>query len=484
LLLALVATGCSSKRGGNAESLRALHRLSADQSSFGVILDAKTGKALAAVRVNSPIQAAIPDGDGGWYIGGGFIRVNGVLRKRLAHIDRDGRLDPKWKPEANGNGVSVSSLARIGSRLYVAGDFAELNHRPRAHLGAFDVRTGRLNAWRPAERRPYWYDVLLAADGRLLVGGGDCCAETALVALDAKTGSVDSRWRVRVDASALEGGSVRMLSRDGSRIIVSGMIRSIDGVPGSLAAVDAATGRLDPSWRPPAGCCTLLALAAGRDRVYGSINGPAKYQLMALGRNARPNNRWHARVSSTTGFYGAAAAEGLAVAAGRVYATGDFDRINSVRRNGFAALDGATARVLPSWQPRASTVYGSLLAPSRTRLLLGISLARTLRFDFTGLKTYRPVRTLRLVLALSGPGKVRIGLGRSCDVQRWENSSSLRCDGRLLRSLATVSFERAERKRYVHRLGVPPGRYFVHFVPQSLNGVPQPNVQDFPIAVP
>ena len=495
LAVCFVLAACSNAhhRTSNRASLAALRHLTADRANFGVILDAKTGHAVAAFRVNNPIRAAVPDGRGGWYVGGGFIHVDGVLRKRLAHIDRDGRLDPDWKPEANGNGVSVASLARIGSRLYVAGDFARLQHAPRAHVGALDVATGALDAsWRPTDKRPFWNPVLLAADGRLIIGGGACCAEsTALAALDAETGELDPSWRARVDAANLEGGGVSALARAGSNIFVDGIYRSVDDVrrPG-LAAVDAATGRLVRTWRPPSNpkaCpfCWLVAFAAGHGRVYGSVNGPARYRLVALdARSGRVDTRWHARLSATTEIYGGSYAQALAVTHGRVYATGDFGRINGVARNGFAALDPATARVLSSWQPRANGVYGWLLVPSGDRLLLGLSLTRALQFNFAGLKTFRPVRTLRLVLALSGTGRVRIGLGRGCDVQRWEQSSTLRCSGRLLRWLSSVGFEHAGRKRYVHGLHVPPGRYFVRFVPQSPKGVPQPSVQDFPIAVP
>jgi hypothetical protein len=206
LFLVVLASGCSGKRASEPDlkSLRMLDRLSSDQSSFGssfgVILDAKTGKALGAFRVNNGIRTAIADGEGGWYIGGGFIRVNGQLRKRLAHIRGDGTLDPNWRPEVNGNGVSVSSLARIGSRLYVAGDFDQLDRSPRLHLGAINVRTGKLDrGWRPTQSSSLWNAALLPAGHRLIVGGGSCCSEAAssVGALDAETGSVDKSWRPR-----------------------------------------------------------------------------------------------------------------------------------------------------------------------------------------------------------------------------------------------------------------------------------------------
>ena len=484
---ALTAAACGSHErvAAQRESLRKLAHLTADQSNFGVILDAKSGKALAAFRVNNPIRAAIPDGAGGWYIGGGFIHVNGILRKRLAHIGDDGTLDPDWKPEANGNGVSVTSLARIGSRLYVAGDFAQLNRKPRLHIGAFDIESGKVSAWAPRGTAPAPY-VLRPAAGHLLIGGYGAFG-SGLVAFDAETGEHAPEWRGRVDTSNIEGGSVRLLSELSGRLYLAGMFGSVDHVPTpGLASVDARTGRLDRQWRPHVderfcgGCGQVTALASAPGAIYAAL----PEQLRALDPRTGAFERWRAPISAVTGFYGGTSANALAVAGGSVYATGDFDRIRGVRRNGFAALDERTGRVRPSWQPPAAWVYGTLLVPSGDRLLLGVTLARQLQFSFTGLKTYRPVRTLRLTLALNGPGRVRIGLGQGCDEKKWEQSSSLRCGGKLVRRLATVRFDHAQRKRYVHRLAVPRGAYFVHFVPQMPKGVPLPSVQDFPIVVP
>ena len=488
--LSLAFAGCSGTRHAAPDrgSLAVLRHLTADQANFGVILDAKTGRALAAFRVNNPIRAAIPDGKGGWYIGGGFIHVNGVLRKRLAHIDANGRLDPDWQPAANGNRVSVTSLARHGSRLYVAGDFAKLQHEPRFQLGALDLESGRLEKWRPSRSAWYSYATLFAAGRRLIVGGTSCCSEagSAALALDARSGAVDTTWKPHVDRAKLSGDGVYMLASNGRAVLIHGLFgRPLDRV--AVGELDPETGELARSWTPHATAkclwCTLMAAAVGPDRVFASINGGSwPYQVVGFSRRTgEPNRRWRARISAITGCYGATSAAAIAVTRGRVYLTGDFDRVNGVRRNGVAALDQRTASVLPSWQPRATWVSGSLLAPSRNRLLLGVSLARTLRFDYTGLKTYRPVRTLRLVLGLSGPGRVHIGLGRGCDLQQWLNS--LRCSGRVVRWLSLVRFGSAGRESYVHRLGVTSGRYFVHFVPQSPKGVPQ-TPQDFPITVP
>jgi PQQ-like domain len=488
--LSIALPGCSGERhaASNRSQLAVLTHLTADQANFGVILDAKTGRALAAFRVNNPIRAAIPDGMGGWYIGGGFINVNGVLRKRLAHIDANGMLDRDWKPEANGNGVSVTSLARAGSRLYVGGDFVKLQHKPRLGLGALDIRTGRLEAWRARIRAEYSYDALIATGGRLIAGGTACCSEagSSVVGLDASDGGPDTSWRPHVGKTTLYGHGVYMLPSGDRAVLIRGLyIHPPDRV--AVGELDEKTGRLARRWttrmtRTRCLWCQLMAAAVGEGKVFATVNGSSRYSVVSFSRQTGAlDPHWHARISAVTGFYGGTSANSILVAGRRVYVTGDFDRINGAHRNGFAALDRATARVLPSWQPRAAWVYGSLLALSRHRLLVAIGLARQLRFNLTGLKTDRPVRTLRLVLALSGPGRVRIGLGRGCDLQTWLNS--LRCSGHVVQWLSLVRFDRARRKRYARRLRVAPGRYFVHFVPQSPKGVPQ-TPQDFPITIP
>ncbi len=492
LALALLAPACSAKHAAIAhpKSLRMLSRLTGERTEFGVILDARSGKALSAFQVNRPIRAAVPDGHGGWYIGGGFIHVNGQLRKRLAHVRADGTLDPDWRPQANGNGVSVTALALIGSRLYVGGDFGMLDRRPMRHLGAIDVRTGKLDrSWQPPENRPYWNNVLLPDGKRIIVGGGSGLPVSAVVALDAKTGRRDSTWHGNVNSSNLEGGGVYLLGRSGTHIYVGGVFQAVDGVPRTgVAALDPDTGRLDRAWKFPnlgVGAChwcnTLLALVAHRGRIYGSVNGPSRYPLVALdSKTGRLDRRWHGRLSSTTALYGGTSVLAIAADGPRIYVAGDFDHVNGSLRRGFAALDAKTARVLPAWNPQANTVYASLLGRSGSRILLGIELSRAVAFDFAGLKTFRPVRRLNLLLALSGPGSVRIGIGRRCAYQRWTETA--RCGGRVFRWLDSLRFPRRARRRYNRELGLPPGRYFVRFIARATGGRPQPP-SDFPITV-
>ncbi|HYY64359.1 MAG TPA: hypothetical protein VE688_07085 [Gaiellaceae bacterium] len=482
IALCLAATGCGGHHDArpNSSSLALLRHLSADQKNFGVILDAKTGRALAAFRVNNPIRAAIPDGKGGWYIGGGFIHVNGVLRKRLAHIRADGTLDPKWRPEANGNGVSVSSLARIGSTLYVGGDFARLDRAPRLWLGAVDAATGKLLPWRPP-RAAVNYPVLLAGTDRIYLGGYGVTTRSGLIALRASDGRPDPRWHGIVDTSNIEGGSVRLLALRGRSVYLAGMFGKVDGVsvPG-IAAVDADDGHLLGRWHPPlrarfcVACTNVGALAAGTRRVFaGTPRG-----VVALDPVTGVLERgFRARIGLTTAIYGGAAVNSIAHVGKRLYLTGYFDSIEGARHRGFGAVDAATGRPVESWTPDANQASGSVVVGSGSRVLVGLQLARAVQFDVGGLEASRqPFAKLDVVLALSAAGSVRIGLGRRCNVERWTETG--RCEGPVTKWLGTVRFNAAGRRRFVHAISGPPGRYFVRFIPRAKGGPPQPRYDD------
>ena len=53
----------------------------------GVPLATSTGTAASGFpRVDGPVYAAVPDGSGGWFIGGDFDAVGDSARSNLAHV--------------------------------------------------------------------------------------------------------------------------------------------------------------------------------------------------------------------------------------------------------------------------------------------------------------------------------------------------------------------------------------------------------------
>ena len=83
----------------------------------GAALDKTTGAPdLAFANPDGTLNACIPDGSGGWYIGGSFTHVGGLPRAYLARINADGSV-AAWNPNP---GNAVYALAVSGNTVYGA----------------------------------------------------------------------------------------------------------------------------------------------------------------------------------------------------------------------------------------------------------------------------------------------------------------------------------------------------------------------------
>lgn len=275
-------------------------------------LDAATGALLWTASTNGGVRALAMSADGSHVIaGGGFTAVDGATHRKLVSLSADsGAAEPRWRAAAGGlvrdiqvvgdtayfggtflkhNGiaqrglgaVSVSTgkavpsfttttdakvfgLATDGVRLAIAGDFTAVNGQPRNAMASVTLAGGTLDAWKPA--RPcsdcgkYW-DV--AVDSGTVYGVGKNSG--ALVALNFTTGA--RRWKITAN------GDAQAVTVQDGLVYVGGHFSEI-GAPRQprkiLAAVDPATGALDPGFTPKfvTSWPGIWALAASPSRLY------------------------------------------------------------------------------------------------------------------------------------------------------------------------------------------------------------------------
>ena len=83
----------------------------------------------------------IPDGAGGWYIGGRFSQIGDATREALAHVLADGKVDQTFDARLLDNS-EVESLALSGGTLYVGGAVRFFGTVSRDGLVAVDAATG------------------------------------------------------------------------------------------------------------------------------------------------------------------------------------------------------------------------------------------------------------------------------------------------------------------------------------------------------
>ena len=90
-----------------------------------------------SIPTGTPVAMAL-DGDGGLFVGGNFLNLNGAPRARLARLDADnGALDDTFNPGAEPGIVWEFSIDP--DQLFIAGSFQQTAGLPRSGLAAFQV---------------------------------------------------------------------------------------------------------------------------------------------------------------------------------------------------------------------------------------------------------------------------------------------------------------------------------------------------------
>ncbi len=372
-----------------------------------VPVDSATGAVAPKSVVDGSVYAQVPDGAGGWYLGGSFTRVNGSTQKHLVRLRPDGSVDPTFTPmpsdavnavALSGNtlfvggnfvqigGVDVPYLAALdattgtprnwsvavdgavaklaisGNSLYFGGYFLTVNGQSRNYLAAVDTTTAGLTPWDPNPDDGQGIPAInsLVVSGTTVLVGGTFrtiggASRTAVAALDGITGAVTA-WDAQIGA-ANSITAVRAIAIDGSTVYIGGKFTSAGGQPRmAVAAVDLATGLALP-WNPTLawnqyGPPEVEALAVNADTVFISglflsVGSQAVPGLAALDKLTGVARNWiNAEGGSLLPVFQ------LTPVGNQVWVGGGFGMLGGQTRNHIAAIDTNTGAVT-SWNPDA-----------------------------------------------------------------------------------------------------------------------------------
>ena len=234
----------------------------------------KRDESFPAADLDAEVTVAIPDEQGGLYVGGSFKTLGGVTCRALAHIRRGGAVDRGFCPRPDG---VVYTLALSGARLYVGGDFKRVAGVARENLAALDLSTGKATAFRLADPPLDVWQLAATPDSVYVLG-----ARATFIALDPATGKV-LPFNPDPDTDS-HGSSVMGFALAGSRVYAWGYFGRIGGQPrNGIAAVDAVTGQaLDwqPEIWPSAGVVSngVLYLTG----MFDHVDGEARAGLAAF----------------------------------------------------------------------------------------------------------------------------------------------------------------------------------------------------------
>lgn len=334
---------------------------------FAVLSATTSHRSLPIPNVHGNVNAIVPDGSGGWFIGGNFTHIGEHRRPQLAHILPNGRLDPGWTARVNGR---VFAMTRIGGTIYVGGAFefagsgaGDAIPAARANLAAFSATDGGLLPALSGGTDAAIFE-LAGRDNTLYVGGEfttiDGQSRSHLAAIDVTTHTV-LPWNPSPD------GPVRaILPRPGrGTVIVGGAFSTIGGSGrANVAELEAATG-LPTAWNPGTNA-PVRALAMANGVVY--LGG----QFTILGASARNHlgavdaagatTPWDPNVDDTV--------NAISIVGSLVYIGGDFLNVGGRVRLHAAAIDVATG-VPNQWHPAVNDPVRAIVAGPRVVALGG-----------------------------------------------------------------------------------------------------------------
>ena len=282
----------------------------------GVVLDTANGlrKSGWPTVEGGQVLAAVPDGSGGWFIGGDFDKVGGQSRLNVAHIRADKTIDPAWNPGTNN---AVRAMVVSGGYLYIGGDFT--------------VVAGITNTY------------------------------SRLAALSVTTGVPRNDWiptasaTVRAMAMATVGGT--------SYVVIAGSFTTVNSTSHRrLARVRASDGAADGGWLPGVMDDHVNAMAIAGSTVFvagsfdefddpNSSTNLVRHGLGSFDLGTGAPTTWVADVGG--GFVNALAYDGV-----RLYAGGGFTSIGLTSVAGLAAIDPDTAVVDSGWTPDPQVAVG------------------------------------------------------------------------------------------------------------------------------
>lgn len=330
-------------------------------------LDRESGELVPQLpKVAGSVYAIVPDGSGGWYIGGEFTGVGDKERSCLAQIRADGTVTD-WDPSVTGSpGYTdppwVWAIAVHDRHVFVGGGFRELGGRPHENLGCVDARTGRVLDWDLDVDETGDVMALVTKDSTVYVGGWFSeiggASRNCLAAVDAASGQV-LPWRADTDAR------VWALATRDDTLLVAGEFDWIAGASRNfLAAVDMTTQRVLSFDARAAGIYgdylplpRVDALALAGDTLYvggtfTEVGGRALPSLAALNASTGAAVEWTPPVLGPTyAGWPPQACYALKVEGAVLYFAGSFSTAGGLSRPCAAAVDRMSGE-LTDWNPK------------------------------------------------------------------------------------------------------------------------------------
>ncbi|WP_170932507.1 MBG domain-containing protein [Belliella buryatensis] len=301
------------------------------------------------------VNVVVPDGSGGWFIGGLIRVVDGLPRLGIAHIFSDGTLDLEWDPKMS-SGAVVNSIVVLGSDIYVGGSFSMVGGQTRNNLVKLNKTTGEVDLdWDPNITGGA-VNTIVVSDGDIYVGGSFTSVggltRNRLVKLNNTIGAVDASWDPNPN------NTVQKITISGDDIYLGGVFTSIGGVSyNRLAKLNKTTGTADATWNPNPNN-TVFDMAIASDAIYvggnfTSVGGETRNRLAKL-------NKITGEVDPTWNPDSGGVINSIAISGSDIFVGGTFTTVGGLSRDRIAKLNNTTGTSDADWDPKANNTVNSI----------------------------------------------------------------------------------------------------------------------------
>lgn len=353
------------------------------RSPYGAPVEIENG-ALAPVFPQvegDSVATTVPDGAGGWYIGGFFSHVGGHERTGVAHILSNGTLDLQFNPRLMRNAGTmrgyVNSIVVHNNRVYIGGRFEEVNGIPYGHLAALTT-DGKLDtAWNPMSDGII--NTMAMGNGVLYVGGTFSTIgskqQRFAAALDVNTGAMTA-WNPQPNTEV----AVMTYDSTDDTVYLGGFFTTFGTATSrpNLAQVraDGVVTDFNPGVN---GRVRAIALAARRIYIGGDFTtlGGVKHWYVGSIEKSGAVNAWDPNITTSSGKVYALTASSTAL-----YVGGDFTNAGGLSRNMVFRADLNTSTVDSVWNPSPLNWQGG------TQHLLGVSITGVRALAISGSRIY------------------------------------------------------------------------------------------------
>jgi len=198
----------------------------------------------ASLNAQALAVAASPDGRR-LYVGGDFTQVNGRAASRVVALNpTTGATIPGWAPAMS---ATVRAIVATPETVYLGGSFTSVGSTSRSRLAAVRASDGSLRPWRPSARDGRVNALVIAPDGSKLVAGGTFTALNGTAEPGFGLGAVDAvnggNLPTPVNAVVRNGGThagITSLSSDGTSWYGTGFVHRAKNGTGNLEGAFAA----------------------------------------------------------------------------------------------------------------------------------------------------------------------------------------------------------------------------------------------------